>query len=322
MPKTGIILAQLGGPRDQREVEPFVRAIFADPDLVPIPGGPAVSKPFGWLIAKARGPFVRRNYRLIGGGSPILEITLAQSRLLDQELRNRDHDVHVAVAMRYTRPDTYDAVRELVRAEVDRIILLPLYPQYSTATTGSSENELRRVLDELGVQVPLEVVRTWYDHPTYLDVQARLVTEMLETRPADQRDGAAVLFSAHGLPERVVAKGDPYPEETAATVAAVIERIPYQIDARLGYQSRTKPVKWIGPGTEDVLAEFAADGYNTVGMVAISFVSDHIETLYEVDMLFRDEAEEVGIRTYYRSEMMNDRPEVGPMLADVVKEWL
>lgn len=322
MSKTGIILAQLGGPRDQKEVEPFVRAIFADPDLVPIPGGPAVSKAFGWLVAKARGPFVRRNYRLIGGGSPIMEITLAQARMLQATLNERGHDAEVAVAMRYTRPDTYDAVRSLVRANVDRIILLPLYPQYSRATTGSSENELRRVLEELDVAVPLDVVRTWYDHPSYLDFQAQLVTEMLESRPRDERDGAAVLFSAHGLPRSVVAKGDPYPEETAATVQAVVDRIPYSIDARLGYQSRTKPVKWIGPGTEHVLADFAGDGFDTVGMVAVSFVTDHIETLYEVDMLFRDAAEEVGIRTYYRSEMMNDRPEVGPMLADVLEDSL
>ncbi len=322
MSKIGIILAQLGGPRDQREVEPFVRAIFADPDLVPLPGGPIVSKVFGWAVAKARGPFVRKNYRLIGGGSPILEITLAQGRMLEESLRERGHDAHVSVAMRYTRPDTYDAVRELVRDDVERIILLPMYPQYSTATTGSSENELRRVLAELDVTIPLEVVRTWYDHPSYLDFQAKLVKEMLETRPADRRKGSAVLFSAHGLPESVVAKGDPYPEETAATVKAVIERVPYEIDARLGYQSRTKPVKWIGPGTEHVLADFARDGYDTVGMVAISFVTDHIETLYEVDMLFRDEAGKVGIHHYYRSEMMNDRPEVGPMLADVLEGLL
>ena len=153
MSKTGIILAQLGGPRDQHEVDPFVRAIFADPDLVPLPGGPVVSKVFGWVVAKARGPFVRKNYRLIGGGSPILEITLAQGRSLESTLRERGHDAHVAVAMRYTRPDTHDAVRELVRSNVDRIVLLPLYPQYSTATTGSSENELRRVLKTRSVLV-------------------------------------------------------------------------------------------------------------------------------------------------------------------------
>jgi ferrochelatase len=322
VPKTGIVLAQLGGPRDQREVESFVRAIFADPDVVPIPGGPVSSTAFGWLVAKARGPFVRKNYGLIGGGSPIMEITAAQARALEEELRARGHDVQTAVAMRYTRPDTYDAVRELMRAGIERLVLLPLYPQYSLATTGSSESELRRVMAELDFDVPLDVVRTWYDHPSYLDLQAKLVTEMLERLPEEKRENAPVLFSAHGLPQKVVDRGDPYPEETAATIAGVVARVPYPIDGRVGYQSRTGPVNWIGPGTEEVLADFAREGRSMVCMVAVSFVSDHIETLYEVDMLFRDEAEKFGIHEYHRSEMMNDRPEVGPMLADVMKAFL
>ncbi len=321
MARTGIVLAQLGGPRDLQEVEPFVRAIFADPDLVPIPGGPPVSRFFGWLVAKLRGPIVRRNYRLIGGGSPILEITDAQARLLEDELRLRGHDVVVAVAMRYTRPDTYDAVRILRRAGVDRIVLLPLYPQYSTATTGSSAHELTRVMAELGFEVPLTTIEAWHDHPAYLEVQTRLVTEMLEAHREDA-DGAAVLFSAHGLPERIVAKGDPYPKQTEETVRLVVERLPFRVDGRIGYQSRTGPIAWIGPGTEDVLEDFAREGHDTVFMVAISFVSDHIETLYEVDMLFRDAAKKIGIVNYHRSEMMNDRPEVGPMLADIAEEYL
>ena len=321
MARTGIVLAQLGGPRDLHEVEPFVRAIFADPDLVPIPGGPLVSRLFGWLVAKLRGPLVRRNYRLIGGGSPILEITDAQARLLETELRRRGHDVVVTVAMRYTRPDTFDAVRILRRAGVDRIVLLPLYPQYSTATTGSSEHELVRVMRDIGFDVPLTTIRSWHDHPSYIELQTRLVAKMLAHHP-DEADGAAVVFSAHGLPERVVAKGDPYPKQTEETVRLVLERLPFRVDGRIGYQSRTGPIAWIGPGTEEVLEDFATEGRTTVFMVAISFVSDHIETLYEVDMLFRDAAKKAGITTYHRSEMMNDRPDVGPMLADIAEEYL
>lgn len=318
----GVVVAQLGGPRDTNEVEPFIRAIFADPDLVPIPGPPAVSRVFGWLVAKARGPFVRRNYRLIGGGSPILDITTHQARALEDELRARGTDATVAVAMRYTRPDTYDAVRRLVRAGADRIVLLPLYPQFSLATTGSSERELRRVMAELDVELPLAVVRTWYDHPAYLDLQTTLVNEALARLSDSDREHTAVLFSAHGLPEKVVAKGDPYPQETAATVAGVVERVDGPVDARIGYQSRTGPIRWIGPGTDEVLDDLARAGYDSVLMVPISFVSDHIETLYEVDLLFRDHAEQAGIVHYHRTEMMNDRPEVGPMLADVVEGYL
>jgi len=316
----GVVLAQMGGPRDQAAVEPFIRAIFEDPDLVPIPGGPATSKVFGWLVAKIRGPFVRRNYRLIGGGSPILEITRHQARSLEGAIG--DPDVEVAVAMRYTRPDTYDAVRELVRSGVDRLVLLPLYPQYSTATTGSSESELRRVMTELGIDLPLEVIRTWYDHPAYLDVQAALVSEAIERLPENERDGVAVLFSAHGLPQRVADRGDPYPEETAATVAGVVQRLAHRVDARIGYQSRTRPVHWIGPGTDQVLRDLGAEGVAAVVVVPISFVSDHFETLYETDILFRDTAEKAGIRRYIRADVMNDRPEVGPMLASILEDSL
>ncbi|NIA26030.1 MAG: ferrochelatase, partial [Gammaproteobacteria bacterium] len=275
---------------------------------------------FGWLVAKIRGPFVRKNYRLIGGGSPILEITRHQVRALEGAIGDRVADV--AVAMRYTRPDTYDAVRELVRSGVDRLVLLPLYPQYSAATTGSSESELRRVMTELGIDLPLEVIRTWHDHPAYLDVQAALVSEAIERLPESERDGVVVLFSAHGLPQRVADRGDPYPEETAATVAGVVQRLAYRVDARIGYQSRTRPVRWIGPGTDQVLRDLGAEGVTTVVVVPISFVSDHIETLYETDMLFRDIAEQAGIRRYIRADVMNDRPEVGPMLASILEDSL
>jgi ferrochelatase len=320
---TGIVVAQLGGPRDEREVEPFIRAIFADPDLVPIPGGPRVSAVFGWVVAKLRGPFVRKNYRGIGGGSPIREITAAQARALERTLVGRGHDVQTAVAMRYTRPDTHDAVRELMRAGVERLVFLALYPQYSLATTQSSIDRLQRVIDELDAGVEPVIIRSWHDHPAYIALQARLVDEALERHlPESERDGAAVVFSAHGLPERVVAKGDPYPEETAATVAAVMEAMSYQVDGRIAYQSRTRPVRWIGPGTEDVLDALGEEGWTSVCVVPISFVSDHIETLYEVDELYREHARKAGINHYFRSEVMNDRPEVGPLLADVVEEHL
>jgi ferrochelatase len=314
MSKTGIIVAQMGGPGSQDEVEPFIRAIFEDPDLVPIPGGPGVSKAFGWAVAKIRGPFSRRNYRRIGGGSPILSITDTQAGALREELAVRGYDAPVAVAMRYTQPDTEEAVHRLLMAGVDRIVLLPLYPQYSFATTGSSEAELRRVVDRIAPDTEITVIRTWHDHPAYLALQATLITEALDEAP----DGTPIVYSAHGLPVRVVDRGDPYPDETRATIDA-LSALVGNGDARLGYQSRTKPVRWIGPGTEDVLAELAAAGHTDVVMVPLSFVSDHIETLYEIDLLFRDKAAELGITGYRRTAMMNDRPEVGPMLADVVE---
>jgi len=321
-PRIGIVLAQMGGPADLDEVEPFIKAIFADPDLIEVPGPAWTSAAVGTLVSKMRGPKVRAAYRKIGGGSPILDITIEQAEAVTSELRSRGHDTVHAVAMRYSKPDTADAVAELVRQGAERAVMLPLYPHYSFATTGSSEAELRRVLDAQAADLPLHVIRSWHDHPSYLDLQARLVTEMLDGLPEPDRNGAAVVFSAHGLPQKLIDRGDPYPDEIAASMAGIVQRIPYEIDARLGYQSRTGPVKWIGPDTVDVLGEFAAEGRQSVSLVPLSFVSDHIETLYEADILLAEAAGNVGIRDYRRSEVFNAGVGVAEMLADIVEEAL
>ncbi len=321
-PRLGIVLAQMGGPGELDDVEPFIRAIFGDPDLVDVPGPQWANTAVGAIVAKVRGPKVRAAYRRIGGGSPILDITLEQAQAVTSELRNRGHDAVHAVAMRYSKPDTTDAVAHLVRQGAERVMMLPLYPHYSFATTGSSETELRRVIGAQGSDLPLQVIRSWHDHSSYLDLQARLVTEMLDGLPASERDGAAVVFSAHGIPQKLVDRGDPYPDEIAVSMTGIIERLPYRIDARLGYQSRTGPVKWIGPDTVDVLGELAAEGRKSVSLVPLSFVSDHIETLYEADILLAETASNLGIRHYRRSEVFNAGAGVGEMLADIVEEAL
>lgn len=322
MTKTGVVVAQMGGPGDLEEVESFIRSILADRDVVPLPGPTWVSAAFGWLVAKLRGPRVRASYRLIGGGSPIRATTGRQADLLAVELRRRGHEAAVAVAMRYTRPDTRRAVQDLLAAGAERLVLLPLYPHYSFATTGSSEKELRRVVAELAPTLPLSVIRTWHDHPSYLAFQARLVADMLDELPAAEREKAAVVFSAHGLPQKLVDSGDPYPAEIERTVAGVVDRLPYRVDARVGYQSRSGPISWIGPGTGEVIDDFAREGREHLSLVPISFVSDHIETLYEADILFRDAAHEAGIGRFQRAAVFNDRNGVGRMLADIVEGHL
>lgn len=320
--RLGIVLAQMGGPADLDQVEPFIKSIFADPDLIDVPGPAWTSQVVGTIVSKIRGPKVRSTYRRIGGGSPILGITEAQARAVGDELTHRGHDVACAVAMRYTKPDTADAVAKLISAGVDSLVMLPLYPHYSFATTGSSENELRRVLSLRSEAPTLQIIRSWHDHPSYLDLQARLVLEMLEEIPEAERDGTSVVFSAHALPQKLIDAGDPYPDEIAVSMAGIIERLPYEIDARLGYQSRTGPVKWIGPDTIEVIGELAAAGRKTVSLVPLSFVSDHIETLYETDILIADAAAAAGIREYRRSAVFNDAEGVGKMLADIVEEVL
>lgn len=316
--RVGIVVAQLGGPRDLGEVRGFIKGIFTDPDAVPIRGGNVTRQVVGSVISTLRAPLAKKYYRQIGSGSPILPITQSQAHLVGEELRRRGHDVVTAVAMRNGRPDTRDAVELIRRLRAEHLVMLPLYPQFTFATVGSAEKELRRVIARVGQYDPA-VLRTWHNHPSYIALQAKLLTATIEQLPEDEREGVAVLVSAHGLPLKVVAKGDPYPEETERTMAEVVKRLPYRVDARLGYQSRTGPIKWIGPGTEEVIDGFVADGHKTIVMWPVTFVSDHVETLYETDILFKNHAIEVGVEKYLRVPVFNDMPDVGGVLADVIE---
>ena len=322
MPPCGVIVAQLGGPETLDDVEPFIKSIFADPHLVPLPGGPRTRSAVSSLVAKARAPRSRSNYAAIGGGSPIVATTLGQAEALRAELLARGHDVAVAVAQRHGRPDTGQAIDELLAAGADRIILLPLFPQFSTSTTASSEAELRRLLAERGCELPLTVIRSWCDHPSYLDAQTALINEILQELPESETSRALLVFSAHGLPQRIVDRGDPYTEEIEATVAGVIERIPRAIDHVIAYQSRAGPMKWIGPNIIDEVTAAAEDGRTWLGVVPIAFVSDHVETTHELDIELKAHAAGVGIHRFHRSRCFDTDPVVGPMLADITEAYL
>ncbi len=322
MPPTGVVVAQLGGPESVDEVEPFIKSIFADPHLVPLPGGSRTRAALSTLIAKLRAPRSRKNYEAIGGGSPIVATTQGQAEALASELTERGKDVVVVVAQRHGRPDTEHAVDQLLAAGVESIVLLPLFPQFSRSTTGSSEAELRRVLADRHSDLPLTVIRSWCDHESYLDAQASLVEEMLRKLPPGESKSALLIFSAHGLPQRIVDRGDPYPEEIRASVAGVIQRIPQTIDHVIAYQSRAGPMKWIDPNVTDVVADAAEEGRTWVGVVPIAFVSDHIETSHELDIELRAHAADAGIAHFHRSRTFDTDPMVGPMLADITEDYL
>jgi ferrochelatase len=320
--RTGIVVAQLGGPERLDDVEPFIRAIFDDPRRVPLPGGPRTRSIVSRLVARVRGPRARSHYAAIGGGSPIINTTHRQADALSAELGARGHDAVVVVAHRFSQPDTAAAVGAMLTAEVERVILMPLFPQFSGSTTGSSEAELRRLLGERAANVELSVIRSWCEHPSYLDAQAHLIDEMLADLPDDQLNRGLLVFSAHGLPERIVDRGDPYLEEIEATVSGVTKRLGRPIDHVIAYQSRAGPVKWIAPDVRDVVAEAAAEGRTWLGVVPISFVSEHVETLHELDIELRQRAADVGISEFHRSRCLDVDPVVGPMLADIVEEYL
>jgi len=326
MPRTvGILLLQLGGPENLEAVAPFLRNLFSDHDLIPLPGGPVGQRMLAWLIAALRAPRVRGYYRRIGGGSPLRRITELQGRNLEAELerraRARGESRHfpVAVAMRSWHPFTDEALDRLADAEA--LVALPLFPQFSAATTGSSLKELERVRGRRGDRRPLAVIEHWHDDPGYLDALASRVRQAVGRLSPAGREQALILWTAHGLPQSFVERGDPYVGHIEATMAGAMSRLAdLGLPHRLSYQSRTGPLRWTGPGTDEVLREEAARGRRAVVMVPVSFVSDHIETLYEIDLLFRERAERFGITEYVRSESFNEGDDLTSVLARLVEE--
>jgi ferrochelatase len=310
----GIVLFNLGGPATQAEVEPFLANLFSDREIIELPLGPAVQPLFAKLIAKVRGPSVRRNYRLIGGGSPQLRITRQQAAALSARL-NAQRPVgrlaHVEIAMRYSRPDAAEALEAMAARGIRRLVTLTLFPHYSKATTGSSRAAFDRTLASPrwrrhGFEVTH--IDRYPDDPAYLEAMADTIRRAWLAMPRQVRERAVILFSAHGLPQKFIDEGDPYVDQIEATRQGLLDLLRLPNRQVLAYQSRTGPVKWIGPGTEEAIRDLAAEGVKEILVVPLSFVGDHIETLYEVDILFKGEALRAGIVEYRRPEALNAHP--------------
>jgi ferrochelatase len=300
-------------------VRPFLIRLFSDREIIKLPGGPIGQALIGRMIAYSRTKEVQENYHKIGGGSPIVRWSTLQGQGMIDRLRARGHDVEFALAMRYWNPTTDDALRALEAKRVDRLLGLTLYPHYSVATTGSSVAELKRAMRRLGTTLPLDVIDRWYDHPTYIRALVEKTRKALAEFPAGARP--TILFSAHGLPQHFIDDGDPYCDHIRATIDAMRAQLP-DLSHTLAYQSRVGPVPWIGPTTEEAIDRLAGEGVRDLLVIPISFVSDHIETLYEVDMLYGDQARARGIATFRRIESLNDAPTFLDALADVAETHL
>jgi ferrochelatase len=310
--KTAILLLQMGGPDSLDAVEPFLLNLFSDRDIIKI--GPAFLQPLiARFIVRRRAPKVEKYYQRIGGKSPIRELTEEQAAALEKTL---GPDYRCFVAMRYWRPSTIEALAAIKKEGISRVIALSLYPHYSRATTGSSINELKRVLAEAGVQFQVSWIDRFYDHPLYI----RALAEQIETALASFSDRSSVqlLFSAHSLPQSFIDQGDPYLGHIEETVRLVVERLG-SVTYHLAFQSRAGPVKWLEPSTEEMIRHLAGHGCKNLLMVPLSFVSDHIETLYEIDIQYGEEAKALGIENFRRSPSLNSAPIFIDCLADLVR---
>jgi protoporphyrin/coproporphyrin ferrochelatase len=310
--KTAVLLLQMGGPDSIAAVEPFLLNLFNDRDIIKI--GPAFLQPFiARRIVKKRAPKVEGYYEQIGGKSPIRELTEAQGQGVQQLLGD---DYRAFVAMRYSRPSTVDALAAIKREGISKVVALSLYPHYSKATTGSSVNDLNRVMKQSGHKFEITWIDRFYDHPLYIRALAEKVAQGLASF-AEVED-VEIVFSAHSLPQSFIDEGDPYLAHIQETVRLVMERIGAR-SHRLCFQSKASKVKWLEPSTEATVRQLAAEGRENVLMVPLSFVSDHIETLYEIDIEYGELAKAAGIKRFVRSESLNSSPLFLECLATLVR---
>ena len=323
--RTGLLYLGLGGPDREESVAPFLRNLFADPMVLPLPAW--LSGPLGRIIVARRVDEVRQKYRELGhgGGSPQLHWTQQQAERLAARLGEYGLDVRPAVAMRYWHPLTAEALATLREQDVAQLLVVPTYPQYSVATTGSSLAELDRVLAAMDWRPPRHVLRQWPLLPGYVDLRARQAAEQLAAWRASGLDPAriALVYTAHSLPERFDRGGDAYARQTRATVRAAHARLRRQLagllhdegwltglraggrEPLLAYQSKVGPVRWLGPPTEETCVELARDGATALLVVPVSFNCEHIETIDELDRELGEAVREAGVTEYARTAALN-----------------
>jgi ferrochelatase len=315
---TGLVLLNMGGPDSLRAVRPFLYNLFSDRDLIQLPAGALLQKPFAFVISRLRAPKVKLNYASIGGKSPLLEWTVKQAE--GTALRLGDQ-FRPFVAMRYWRPRAEECLRRMKQEGIEQAVVLSMYPHYTSATTGSSIKDFEATAARIYPELKYSVISEWFDWPAYLDTLASRVREGLEKFHELVRDEIPILFSAHALPQKFIDDGDPYLEHVLCTVRGVMARFEER-PWRLGFQSRSGPVQWMEPDTLKVLEELGAEQAPGVLIVPVSFVSDHIETLQEIDFEMRMHAEAIGLPRFERAPSLNDGEDFLQALTDLVRHHL
>ncbi len=315
--KTAIVLMNLGGPDQMSSVYPFLLNLFMDPAILRVPF--FVRPLLARIIATARKKPASENYKLLGGKSPLLELTVGQAEALEASLT--DMGAKCFIAMRYWHPFSDEAAAAVKAWDPDEVILLPLYPQYSTTTTGSSFTAWRDAAAAVGLAKPTRSICCYHSDPGFVASTAIAVRASYEKARAelDPAIPLRVLFSAHGLPESIIKAGDPYQHQVERTTAAVLRQMAIpDLDSLVCYQSRATPQKWIGPST-DTEIERAGREKTALLVVPIAFVSEHSETLVELDIEYRELADHAGVPGYFRTPAQNSDAGFIAALADLVR---
>ena len=318
--KIGIVLLNLGGPDSLDAVEPFLYNLFCDPDIIDFPGAFVFRKGLARVISSRRSPMIRKQYEKIGGKSPLKEHTLKQASMLEEKL-NEKFPAKVYAAMRYWRPSTEETLDEIEKDGIKKVILLPLYPQYSKATTESSVKEWHKKLAlRDGLEIETTLIESYYDFPPYIDAFVERVNETIARFPVDEQDKVHLVFSAHGTPMKLVRQGDPYSGHIKQTVDLIMQRGGYTQDSSLCYQSKVGPLKWLTPSTPDTIEKLAKNGVKHMVVIPVAFASDHLETLFELGIEYRHVATEAGVERFEITTGLNDSPLFVDALTQLVFE--
>jgi len=315
--RVGVVLFQLGGPDTLEAIEPFLYNLFCDPDIIDFPFARIGRKPLAKLISSTRARKVQHHYATIGGGSPIRRHTERQAQALEKELRKEGLDAHCFVAMRYWHPFTSEAIAQIRQAECEEVVLMPLYPQYSSTTTGSSLKEWQRLFCD---DVPTYRVESFYQNEIYLDSTIEKVNEALSR--FSNPGAPEIVFSAHSIPLSVAERGDPYPLHIEETVELLMARGGWKNRHHLCYQSKVGASRWLQPSLHQTLRQLSSEQRREVCIVPVAFVSDHVETLGEIDHEARHLAERLGFTQFEMSSGLNDSPTFIRALAQIVHHAL
>ena len=317
MTRRAILFLQLGGPETLDEVPRFLYRLFSDPDVLRI--RPALlRKAVAAAIAGARTKASRKLYASIGGGSPIRRLTDEQAAGTERLLRDLGRDVVVRTAMTCSAPLVEDVVRDLAAQGISRFLAFPLYPQYSLTTTKGALERSRGAVGRFAPGARLEELGSWPTQPSFVQAHADSIREELARFPDPRPESTHLLFSAHSIPSKLVTRaGDPYPAEVEASVRAICDQLSWRGAVSLAYQSKLGPVEWLGPPTLQVIRELGRRGQAQVLAIPIAFVTDHVETLQEIDQLFAAEARSAGIAHFRRTPGLNDRPTFLRALAEL-----
>ncbi|KAK1286765.1 hypothetical protein QJS10_CPB20g00507 [Acorus calamus] len=325
--KIGVLLLNLGGPETLHDVQPFLFNLFADPDIIRLPRMfRFLQRPLAQLISVARAPKSKEGYAAIGGGSPLRKITDEQANALRSALEAKNFPVDVYIGMRYWHPFTEEAIQQIKKDGVTKLVVLPLYPQFSISTSGSSIRLLQSIFREDShlSRLPVSIIESWYEREGYIKSMANLIEQELRTfsRPKE----VMIFFSAHGVPVSYVEDaGDPYKDQMEECIFFIMKELKSRgINNKhtLAYQSRVGPVQWLKPYTDEVIVELGQKGVKSLLAVPVSFVSEHIETLEEIDMEYKNLALESGIENWGRVPALGCTSSFISDLADAIIEAL